>query len=162
MSQKLSRRSFLKTAGAVAVAAAAMSTLTACGGGGSSTPAYSSEKAAMVTGINKARKDHGKNEVKETAVMDKYAEDIIDDYIKSKTTGDKTIFSKALNSIPGEYTIDGKKATYAGCQSITSYRIITDYSEFENIYDNEYTHVGISIKKDGDTYYVIILMANAQ
>lgn len=37
MSQKLSRRSFLKTAGAVAVAAAAMSTLTACGGGGSST-----------------------------------------------------------------------------------------------------------------------------
>lgn len=38
MSQKLSRRSFLKTAGAVAVAAAAMSTLTACGGGGSSTP----------------------------------------------------------------------------------------------------------------------------
>ena len=32
MSQKLSRRSFLKTAGAVAVAAAAMSTLTACGG----------------------------------------------------------------------------------------------------------------------------------
>lgn len=38
MSQKLSRRSFLKTAGAVAVAAVAMSTLTACGGGGSSTP----------------------------------------------------------------------------------------------------------------------------
>ena len=37
MSQKLSRRSFLKTAGAVAVAAATMSTLTACGGGGSST-----------------------------------------------------------------------------------------------------------------------------
>lgn len=41
MSQKLSRRNFLKTAGAVAVAAAAMSTLTACGGGGSSTPAAS-------------------------------------------------------------------------------------------------------------------------
>lgn len=37
MSQKLSRRSFLKTAGAVAVAAAAMSTLTACGGGSSTS-----------------------------------------------------------------------------------------------------------------------------
>lgn len=162
MSQKLSRRSFLKTAGAVAVAAAAMSTLTACGGGGSSTPAYSSEKAAMVTGINKARKDHGKNEVKETAVMDKYAEDIIDDYIKSKTTGDKKIFSKALNSIPSEYTIDGKKATYAGCETYAGSKVWTDYSDDDYIYGKEYTHVGISIKKAGDTYYVIVLMANAQ
>ena len=49
MSQKLSRRSFLKTAGAVAVAAAAMSTLTACGGGGSSTPAPKPTPTTPVT-----------------------------------------------------------------------------------------------------------------
>ena len=37
MSQKLSRRSFLKTVGAVAFAATAMSTLTACGDGSSTS-----------------------------------------------------------------------------------------------------------------------------
>ena len=52
MSQKLSRRSFLKTAGAVAVAAAAMSTLTACGGGGSSTPAFQADS------LDAHRSDH--------------------------------------------------------------------------------------------------------
>ncbi len=162
MSQKLSRRSFLKTAGVVAVAAVAMSTLTACGGGGSSTPTYSSEKAATLTAVNKARKDNGKNEIKETAVLDKYAEDIIDDYIKSKTTGDKTIFNKALNSIPGEYTIDGKKAKYVGCETYRSKQIYTDYSDDDFIYDMECTHVGIAVKKVEDAYYVIMIMANAQ
>ena len=39
MTRKLSRRDFLKTAGAATLAVAAMGTLTACGGGGGSAPA---------------------------------------------------------------------------------------------------------------------------
>lgn len=142
-----------KLAAALLVCALAVCMLTACGGG--STPAAPEvptdpQVAAVIEGINAARKANGKNELAYASELDATAQHMLETnqkYADEIAAGNYASINKEWNTYYSElqksFTIQGKKAEHKGGTATVAYT--TDFMNNASVYNKEATHVGVAI-----------------